>query len=213
MLTRTRGNILEITFHPDEVVLAKGNRIAWATDEFKTRSEYFAEYVTYTAEADGAMLAFATELSGGIETVTLEAGETLLCRQGLVVAATPDMGGHVPDAELDYDNELALQRWTGPGQIFLQYGGTLQRIELHWGQVLKVAPELLVTVDITTDYELVDDQLGSNAGSEHRPIARIIGPGVVRLQSNTLSHLTSAAAVHSLLPEHKVRDAHPANES
>ena len=84
-----------------------------------------------------------------------------------------------------------LQRLTGDGLAFVHAGGTIHRIDLDSGEVLRIDTGCLVALQPSVDYDIQMSKGIKNAifGGEGLFLATLRGPGAVWLQSLPFTRL------------------------
>jgi uncharacterized protein (AIM24 family) len=84
-----------------------------------------------------------------------------------------------------------LQKFTGPGAVFIHAGGDLVEFDLKAGESLQVDTGCIVSFDETVDYDIqfVGGIKTAMFGGEGLFLATLTGPGHVVIQSMTLHKL------------------------
>ena len=145
----------------------------------------------YTAERDGAMVAFASTVPGAVVPVDMNNypdGFTL--QKGAFLCAE-----HTIDTQVAFSKKLSaglfggegfiLQKATGSGMLFLEVDGDVIEKELAAGEVLKVDTGNVVAFDSDVTYTIETVKGFGNIlfGGEGLFLTKLVGPGKVILQS------------------------------
>ena len=146
---------------------------------------------SYTAESEGAMVAFATTVPGNVMAVDLRQmpdGITLqknafLCAEDYVVTSVTFSKRF--SAGLFGGEGFILQKATGNGMLFLEIDGDPVEKTLQPGEVLKVDTGNVVAFEPSISYEIETVKGLGNIflGGEGLFLTRLVGPGKVILQS------------------------------
>ena len=147
--------------------------------------------VNYTAEKDGAMIAFATTIPGSIIPVDLrEVPEGLIIQKGSFLCAENTVDTQVQFtkkvmAGLFGGEGFILQKASGNGYVFLEVDGDPIIKELAPGEVLKVDTSNVVAFEPSVSYDIETVKGLGNilVGGEGLFLTRLVGPGKVILQS------------------------------
>lgn len=148
----------------------------------------------YTAERDGAMVAFASTVPGAVVPVDMSTHpEGFIMQKGAFLCAEDSVSTQVAfskkfSAGLFGGEGFILQRATGSGMLFLEVDGDVIEKELQPGEVLKVDTGNVVAFDNSISYEIETVKGLKNIflGGEGLFLTRLVGPGKVYLQSECL---------------------------
>jgi len=198
--------VVEMTLNKGETVYTQSGGMAYQTEGismstnargglmkgigrmFAGESMFMANY---TAEKDGAMVAFATTVPGTVIPVDLSSktgGFTM--QKGAFLCAENSVNTSVAftkkfTAGLFGGEGFILQKAEGSGMLFLEVDGDAIEKELAPGEILKVDTGNVVAFDSTVSYEIETVKGLGNIflGGEGLFLTRLVGPGKVILQS------------------------------
>lgn len=156
----------------------------------------------YTADRDGAKIAFATTVPGNIIPFNLtERPSGLVVQKGSFLCAEDDVETSVTftkkfGAGLFGGEGFILQKVTGNGTVFLEVDGDPIEKELMPGEVLKVDTGNVVAFETTVTYtiEMMSGLGNIFLGGEGLFLTKLIGPGKVILQSQNFNDFVSRVA-------------------
>ena len=198
--------VVEISLNKGETVYTQTGGMSYQTDgiEMKTNARggimkslgrmFSGESIfmaNYTAERDGATIAFATTVPGDIIPVDLnQMPNGLIVQKGSFLCAEDSIETSVTftkrfSAGLVGGEGFILQKAQGKGMLFLEVDGDPIEKELMPGEVLKVDTGNVVAFEPSVSYEVeVVKGLGNIfLGGEGIFLTRLVGPGKVILQS------------------------------
>lgn len=145
----------------------------------------------YTAQKEGAMVAFASTVPGGIidlDLATLQGG--MIIQKGAFLCAEANVETSIAftkkfSAGLFGGEGFILQKATGNGKIFLEVDGDVIQKELTAGEVLKVNTGNVVAFEPSVSYgiETIKGLGNIFLGGEGLFLTKLVGPGKVILQS------------------------------
>ncbi|MBQ9279740.1 MAG: TIGR00266 family protein [Clostridia bacterium] len=180
---------------------ARGGMMKSLGRMFSGESMFMANY---TAEKDGAMVAFASTVPGAVVPVDLSKmpnGITLqkgafLCAEDSVntsVTWTKKLGAGLFGGE-----GFILQKAEGTGMLFLEVDGDIIEKDLAAGEVLKVDTGNVVAFDpsVTYDIETVKGLGNIFLGGEGLFLTKLVGPGKVMLQSQNFGEFIGKIVPH-----------------
>lgn len=154
---------------------------------------------TYTAMSNHQKIAFSTTFAGSIIPLTLNGEVEWMAQKSAFLVSTPEVQLSTAwtqrvSAGLFGGEGFILQRLSGEGVVFLEASGTVMRKELGEGEVLYVDTGNLVAFSETVEFDIETIKGFKNVflGGEGVFLTRLTGPGVVLLQSHTLSDLAFA---------------------
>ena len=187
MYTQSGG----MTYQTDGISMktnARGGIMKGIGRMFSGESLFMANF---TAERDGATIAFATTVPGNIIPINLsERPNGLTVQKGSFLCAEDTVETAVTfskkfTAGLFGGEGFILQKAQGKGMLFLEVDGDPIEKELQAGEVLKVDTGNVVAFEPSVSYEVeVVKGLGNIfLGGEGIFLTRLVGPGKVILQS------------------------------
>jgi uncharacterized protein (TIGR00266 family) len=147
--------------------------------------------------ADGAgEVGFAGNYPGRIQVFDLPAGKSVLAQRDAFLFAQPTVQFNVAlvkkiGAGFLGGEGFILEKFTGPGCVFIHGGGDFVEFTLRPGEVLQVDTGCIVAFEETVDYDI---QIAGGIktalfGGEGLFLATLSGPGRVVIQSMTLQKL------------------------
>ena len=145
----------------------------------------------YTAEVDGAMVAFATTVPGNVIPVDLrQMPNGMILQKNAFLCAEDSVETSVVftkriSAGLVGGEGFILQKAVGNGMVFLEVDGDPIEKVLQPGEILKVDTGNVVAFEPSVSYEVeMVKGLGNKfLGGEGLFLTRLVGPGRVILQS------------------------------
>ena len=145
----------------------------------------------YTAQRDGAIVAFASTVPGNIVPIDLSTMPSgLIIQKGSFLCAESNIDTKVAftkkfSAGLFGGEGFILQKATGNGMIFLEADGDPIEKQLAPGEVLKVDTGNVVAFEPTVSYEIETVKGLGNIflGGEGLFLTKLVGPGKVIMQS------------------------------
>jgi uncharacterized protein (TIGR00266 family) len=150
----------------------------------------------FRAEGAGGEVGFAGSYPGRIRAFDLAPGQSVLAQRDAFLFAQPTVQFNVAlvkrlGAGFFGSEGFILEKFTGPGTVFIHSGGDLVEFDLAAGQMLQVDTGCIAAFDEGVDYDI---QLAGNIktaifGGEGLFLATLRGPGHVVLQSLTLQRL------------------------
>lgn len=161
---------------------------------------------SYTAEEDGAKIAFATTVPGDIMPVNMsEISNGLILQKGAFLCAEDDIELKVKftkkiSAGLFGGEGFILQEAQGNGMMFLEIDGDPIIKELASGEVLKVDTGNVVAFEPSVSYQIetVKGLRNIFLGGEGLFLTKLTGPGKVILQSQNFTDF--AGRIASIIP-------------
>lgn len=198
--------VVEITLNAGESVYTQSGGMAYQTEGIemntnarggimKSLGRMFAGesifMANYTAQRDGAMVAFASTVPGNIISVDLsKMSQGLIFQKGAFLCAENSI-----ETKITFNKKLSsgffggegfiLQHAQGNGKLFLEIDGDAIYKDLAPGEVLKVDTGNVVAFQPTVSYEVETVKGLGNIflGGEGLFLTRLVGPGKVILQS------------------------------
>ena len=191
MYTQTGG----MTYQTDGIEMktnARGGIMKGIGRVFSGESLFMANY---TAQKDGATVAFATTVPGNIIPIDLsQMPQGMILQKGAFLCAEDSVETSVAftkrfSARLVGGEGFILQKALGKGMIFLEVDGDIIEKELMPGEVLKVDTGNVVAFEqgVSYEIELVKGLGNIFLGGEGLFLTRLVGPGKVILQSQNFS--------------------------
>ncbi len=149
----------------------------------------------YTAETDGAMVAFASTVPGAVVPVDLRnLPGGLIMQKGAFLCAEQSVETSVAftkkfTAGLFGGEGFILQKAQGNGTVFLEIDGDVIQKELAPGEVLKVDTGNVVAFESKVSYEIETVKGLGNIflGGEGLFLTKLTGPGKIILQSQNFN--------------------------
>ena len=153
-------------------------------------------FVTYFRSNGPGEVGFAGNYPGRIQVYELRPGQTVLAQRDAFLFAQTSVQFNVAfvkklGAGFFGGEGFILEKFTGPGAVFIHAGGDFVEFELKPGEVLQVDTGCIVAFDESVDYDI---QLAGGIktalfGGEGLFLATLTGPGKVLVQSMTLQKL------------------------
>ena len=212
---------VEITLNRGESVYTQRGGMTWETQGItmstnarggvmKSLGRMFAgESIfmsTYTSEADGSKVAFASTLPGDIKAINLsEIPNGMILQKGAFLVAEPTV-----DVKLAFSKKFSaglfggegfiLQKATGQGYIFIEIDGDTIEMDLAPGEVLKVDTGNVVAFQDSVSYEIEMVKGIGNIilGGEGLFVTKLLGPGKVILQTQNFKDF--AGRIIAMIP-------------
>lgn len=153
-------------------------------------------FLTYFRAESAGEVGFAGDYPGRIQVFELPAGRSVLCQRDAFLFAQPTVQFQVAlvkkiGAGLFGGEGFILEKFTGPGAVFIHAGGDMVEFDLAPGEMLQVDTGCIVAFDDTVEYDIqyVGKIKTAIFGGEGLVLATLTGPGHVVLQSMTLQKL------------------------
>ena len=198
--------VVEMTLNAGESVYTQSGGMAYQTEgiEMKTNARggvmkslgrmFSGESIfmaNYTAQKDGAVVAFASTVPGNIIPIdlsTMPAG--MMLQKGAFLCAEQNVNTSVAfskrfSAGLFGGEGFILQKAEGNGKLFIEIDGDSIEKQLAPGEVLKVDTGNVVAFEPSVSYEIETVKGLGNIflGGEGLFLTKLVGPGRVILQS------------------------------
>lgn len=197
---------VEVTLNRGESMYTQRGGMAWQTEGIKMSTNakggvmkslgrmFAGESIfmsTYTAETEGAKVAFATTVPGAIMPINLnELPQGFIVQKGAFLSAQPNVELSVKftkrlSAGFFGGEGFILQQAKGNGMLFLEIDGDPIVRDLQPGEVLKVDTGNVVGFEPSVSYEIETVKGLGNIflGGEGLFLTRLVGPGKVIIQS------------------------------
>ncbi len=199
--------VLIMTLQPGEQIVTEAGAMSWKTPnvamdtnmkgglgkaigrKFSGESMFLN---TYTCEGGPGQLACASSFPGSIMAFELEAGQSIVAQKNAFLCSTPgvDMQMHFRSkfgVGLVGGEGFIMQRFTGPGKVFLEIDGSFVKYSLNQGQQLVIDPGHVAVQDasVQTEVTRVKGMKNIFLGGEGLFLATLTGPGDVYLQTMT----------------------------
>ena len=160
----------------------------------------------YTAQRDGAVVAFAATVPGSIIPIDLRnTAGGMIMQKGAFLCAEDSVNLSVSftkkfGAGLFGGEGFILQKAEGAGHVFMEVDGDPIEKELKPGEVLKVDTGNVVAFEPTVSYEIETVKGLGNIflGGEGLFLTKLVGPGKVVIQSQNFNDF--AGRVAALIP-------------
>lgn len=213
--------VVEVTLEKGESMYSQSGGMCWQSEgiAMKTNARgglmksigrmFSGESIfmnTYTAERDGAKVAFATTVPGDIITLDMNKHPNgFIFQKGAFLCAQPDVDVKVTftkrfSAGFFGGEGFILQKAQGPGRLFLEVDGDPVIKSLSEGEVLKVDTGNVVGFEPSVKYEIETIKGLGNIflGGEGLFLTKLTGPGKVIIQSQNFGDF--AGRVIGLMP-------------
>ena len=213
--------VVEATLNQGETMYTQSGGMSWQTQGIKMSTNarggvmkslgriFTGESIfmsSYTAEVDGAKIAFATTVPGDIMPLNLsQLPNGITLQKGAFLCAEDDVELKVKftkrfSAGLFGGEGFILQEARGKGMLFLEIDGDPIIKELAADEILKVDTGNVVAFESTVSYEIETVKGLGNIflGGEGLFLTRLVGPGKVILQSQNF--MDFAGRIASILP-------------
>ena len=211
--------VVEVTLNKGETMYTQSGGMAYQTEGInmntnarggvmKSLGRMFAGesifMANYTAERDGAMVAFASTVPGAVVPVDLKnVPNGLTMQKGAFLCAESNVETSVAftkkiSAGLFGGEGFILQKAQGNGTVFLEVDGDVIEKELAPGEVLKVDTGNVVAFDSNVSYEIETVKGLGNIflGGEGLFLTKLVGPGKVILQSQNFNDFIGRIVPH-----------------
>lgn len=211
---------VEVTLNRGESMYTQSGAMAWQSEGidmntgtrgglFKGLSRMLAgESIfqsTFTAQTDGATIAFAATVPGAIVAYDLTGKPDLICQKGAFLCAQESVALKVAftkrfSAGMVGGEGFILEELSGDGLAFLEIDGDAMERTLAPGEVIKVDTGNVVAFEKTVSYEVETVKGAANIffGGEGLFLTKLTGPGKIILQ--TMNLFDFAGRIGSLLP-------------
>jgi uncharacterized protein (TIGR00266 family) len=153
-------------------------------------------FFTYFRADSPGEVGFAGSYPGRIQVFELKAGQSILAQRDAFLFAQPSVQFNVAFAKrlgagLFGGEGFILEKFTGPGAVFIHAGGDFVEFDLAAGQTLQVDTGCIVAFDESVEYDiqLVGGIKSALFGGEGLFWATLTGPGHVVIQSMTLEKM------------------------
>lgn len=161
---------------------------------------------TYTANVDGAKVAFATTVPGDIVSVNVGENNGFTVQKSAFLCAEPGVDMSIAftkkfSAGLFGGEGFVLQKAKGNGMLFLEVDGDPVERILAPGEVLKVDTGNVVGFESTVSYEIETVKGLGNIflGGEGLFLTKLVGPGRVIIQSQNFGDF--AGKILGMMPK------------
>jgi uncharacterized protein (TIGR00266 family) len=153
-------------------------------------------FVTYFRAAGAGEVGFAGSYPGRIQAFDLAAGQSILAQRDAFLFAQPAVQFNIAlvkrlGAGFFGGEGFILEKFTGPGLVFIHAGGDFVEFTLNPGETLQVETGCIVAFDesVSYDIEFVGGIRTAIFGGEGLFLATLTGPGRLILQSMTLQKM------------------------
>ena len=212
---------VEFTLNRGESIYSQRGGMTWQTDgiNMKTNARggvmkslgrmFTGETIfmnTYTANVDGAKVAFATTVPGDIVSVNVGENNGFTVQKSAFLCAEPGVDMSIAftkkfSAGLFGGEGFVLQKAKGNGMLFLEVDGDPVERILAPGEVLKVDTGNVVGFESTVSYEIETVKGLGNIflGGEGLFLTKLVGPGRVIIQSQNFGDF--AGKILGMMPK------------
>jgi uncharacterized protein (TIGR00266 family) len=212
---------VEFTLNRGESIYSQRGGMTWQTDgiNMKTNARggvmkslgrmFTGESIfmnTYTANVDGAKVAFATTVPGDIVSVNVGENNGFTVQKSAFLCAEPGVDMSIAftkkfSAGLLGGEGFVLQKAKGNGMLFLEVDGDPVERILAPGEVLKVDTGNVVGFESTVSYEIETVKGLGNIflGGEGLFLTKLVGPGRVIIQSQNFGDF--AGKILGMMPK------------
>ena len=212
---------VEFTLNRGESIYSQRGGMTWQTDgiNMKTNARggvmkslgrmFTGESIfmnTYTANVDGAKVAFATTVPGDIVSVNVGENNGFTVQKSAFLCAEPGVDMSIAftkkfSAGLFGGEGFVLQKAKGNGMLFLEVDGDPVERILAPGEVLKVDTGNVVGFESTVSYEMETVKGLGNIflGGEGLFLTKLVGPGRVIIQSQNFGDF--AGKILGMMPK------------
>lgn len=160
-------------------------------------------FLTYFRTLNGAgEVGFAGDYPGRLQPFDLKPGETILVQRDSFICAETSVQFNIQFTKrlgtgIFGGEGFILEKFTGPGVVFIHGGGDFVHFDLGPGEVLHVDTGCIVAFDESVDYDIqfVGGIKTAIFGGEGLFLATLRGPGKAIVQSMTLARLRRELAV------------------
>ena len=153
-------------------------------------------FVTYFRADSPGEVGFAGSYPGRIQVFELKPGQTILAQRDAFLFAQSSVAFNVAlvkrlGAGFFGGEGFILEKFTGPGVVFIHAGGDFVEFDLTPGQILQVDTGCIVAFDESVDYDIqfVGGIKTALFGGEGLFLATLTGPGKVIIQSMTIEKM------------------------
>jgi len=225
--------IIRITLKPGQEIYAEAGRmiykrtqVVWETrmsgdsvaekiwGAFQRKLMGASLFLTYFHSSTPGEIGFAGTYPGKIHCFDLRANQTVLVQRDSFLVAESTAQFNIAlvkrlGAGFFGGEGFILEKFTGPGAVFIHAGGDFVEFDLSPGETLQIDTGCIVAFDESVGYDiqLVGGIKTALFGGEGLFLATLTGPGKVIVQSMTLSKMRrELAPMHSGGDEHKGLD-------
>src|SRR5690349_23896605 len=153
-------------------------------------------FVTYFRSDSPGEVGFAGSYPGRIQVFDLKPGQTILAQRDAFLFAQSSVQFNVAfvkrlSAGFLGGEGFILEKFTGPGAVFIHAGGDFIEFDLTPGQTIQIDTGCIVAFDESVDYDIqfVGGIKTALFGGEGLFLATLTGPGHVVIQSMTLEKM------------------------
>lgn len=153
-------------------------------------------FVTYFRSDTPGEVGFAGSYPGRIQVFDLKPGQTILAQRDAFLFAQTSVAFNVAlvkrlGAGFFGGEGFILEKFTGPGAVFIHAGGDFVEFDLTPGQTIQIDTGCIVAFDESVEYDIqfVGGIKTALFGGEGLFLATLTGPGHVVIQSMTLEKM------------------------
>ena len=182
-----------------EAIVTENGGMSWMDEGIEMKTTTNGGIMNeYTAKKDDVEIGFSSCFPGKILEYDLEEGATIIAQKRAFLCSQ-----NTVDISIKFRKKLGagffggegfiMQKFTGPGKVFLEIDGTVVRKELQAGEKLKVDNGYVaaMTENVKLDIETVKGVKNIVFGGEGLFLTTVEGPGTVWLQTMPISKLSN----------------------
>lgn len=195
-----RGGMGWMTPNFDMKTNIKGGIIRGITRKFMKESFFMT---TYACTYGDGVIAFPTNFPGSILSFDLAPGESIIAQKHSFLFAESSVTlsmffQYKPVVALFGGEGFIMQKFTGPGKVFLEVDGGSVSHYLEEGQILRVDPGHIATIDPTINIKMKFLKGLTNwlFSGEQILLTELEGPGEVCLQTMPLQNVAKVLKPH-----------------
>jgi len=153
----------------------------------------------YTAQKEGATIAFASSFPGNIIDLDIAPGREVIVQKSGFLASEPSVELSIAykkklGASLFGGEGFIMQKLSGTGKAFVEIDGAVKEYDLAAGEVMYLDTGYLAMMDatVTMDIEMVKGAKNILLGGEGLFNTKVVGPGHIWVQTMPVSNLANA---------------------
>ncbi|MFW5991516.1 MAG: TIGR00266 family protein [Candidatus Nanoarchaeia archaeon] len=207
----TTMQVVDVQLQQGETVYTEAGGMGWMSPNIKMETNSKGGFMKglgrmfsgesffmnlYTCTEGTGLITFPCEMPGKVVPMKLTEGEAIIAQRDAFMFAENSV-----KLEMHFRKNLGtgffggegfiMQKISGPGQAFFEFGGEITEYNLQEGQVLKIDPGYIGCYEEKVSFELttVGGVKNKLFGGEGFFLATVKGPGKVWLQSLPLARL------------------------
>lgn len=215
-ITGSVMQLVNIDLEQGETIFSESSAMVWMSENMKMDTKAkggimsgFGRMLSgesfflteFTPENGPGVISFAGEYPGKTIPVELKAGEEMIMQRDAFLCAESSMSlsMHIQKrlgAGIFGGEGFILQKLTGPGTAFVNFGGDIIQFDLEQNQKLKIDTGCIAMYEPTVTFEITRVRGVKNIlfGGEGIFLATLTGPGKVWLQSMPINTLAAKIA-------------------